>query len=599
MHRLLYFHRIIAVTAALLTVSVFAASAALAAFTEQGATVLGGANYSGRSASLADIDNDGDLDLLFQGATGAQQLFRNNVISTGTPSFTFTNVTSTMLPAGLSNSWSAAWGDYNGDGNIDVFIGQTNSSSTTGTLLRNNGTSGFTNASVATGLNDPGFAQNVAWGDFNNDHRMDLVIGMEGPEKHEMYIQQPNGTFTPMGAAVGLQVPYGTKSYGMAIGDYDGDGDMDIYLSTCSAGYIRNNFFKNMLKETGTLDFVDVADMNGTQNTHNTYGTQFVDFDNDGKLDLFVTGADGGSYNTESKIYRNNGDDTFTDIDTITGHPLLSDIGTDLNGFKAVDYDNDGDLDLYFHDNLSGSGNQKLYRNDGLWQFTDVTSSMGLAGGPNTGAGGYDSAWGDIDLDGDQDLIDPNNSTYSGTPTPERVFINDASTNGNHWLYVKLEGPNWNTTGIGSSLYATMNTGTPDQLSLRREANTDAGTFNQSDLPVHFGLAAADQVDWLRVVWSDGTVQFLHNVAADQFLTVSYADALQGDFNGDGIVDSADYVVWRENLGAPFTMDDYSIWRSYFGTSLTPGIGTGSAVPEPAALMLLAMSSLAFLDHRR
>ena len=81
----------------------------------------------------------------------------------------------------------------------------------------------------------------------------------------------------------------------------------------------------------------------------------------------------------------------FTDVDTITGHKLLSTNGTDLNGSKAVDYDNDGDLDLYFHDNLASSGNQRLFRNDGNWQFTDVTALRGLehvAAGGAAGRGG-------------------------------------------------------------------------------------------------------------------------------------------------------------------------------------------------------------------
>lgn len=567
-----------------------------ATFTDQGATVLGGANLSGRSASLADIDNDGDLDVLFQGPSGNQQLFRNNLINAGgAASFTYTNVTSTMLPGSFGATWSAAWGDYNSDGKVDVFIGQT---SGTGTLLQNNGAAGFTNVNNSTGLNttlfSQGFSQNVGWGDFNNDHLLDLVIGMEGPAKNQMYLQQPNGTFSEVGAAVGLQVPFGYKSYGLAIGDYDGDGDLDMYLSTCSTGNIRNNFFKNLLKESGSLSFSDIADSNGTQNTNNTYGTQFIDFDNDGKLDLFVTGADGGTLNTKSKIYRNNGNGAFTDIDTVTGHPLLSDIGSDLNGFKAIDYDNDGRLDLYFHDNLSGTGNQKLYHNDGNWQFSDVTAAQGLSGLANTGAGGYDSTWGDLDRDGDQDLIDPNNSTAiingQSTTTPERVYINDASNNGNHWLYVKLNGPNWNTTGIGTSLYATLNPGSPSQVTLRREANTDANTFNQSDVPVHFGLGAASQADWLRVVWPDGVQQYLHDVAANQYLTLSYANALTGDFNGDGSVDQADYVVWRNNLGAPFTADDYNLWRANFGKTLSFGQSATATVPEPEWFGMMAIA---------
>ena len=164
--------------------------------------------------------------------------------------------------------------------------GQEISSGATGDVLRNNGAS-FSNESAATNLDDPGFHQNVGWADIDNDLDLDLVIGMEGPEKHEIYLQGPASQFTPVGAAVGIQVDFGTKAYGTAIGDTDGDGDLDIYISTCrSGGNIRNNFFKNMLVETGSLGFVDIADSNGTQFMDNSYGTEFLDFDNDGDLDL-------------------------------------------------------------------------------------------------------------------------------------------------------------------------------------------------------------------------------------------------------------------------------------------------------------------------
>ncbi|TWT99534.1 FG-GAP repeat protein [Botrimarina colliarenosi] len=562
-----------------------------ATFSEQGSTILGGVNYSARSVSLADIDNDGDLDAYFQGSSSSdRRILRNNIVNAGgAGSFTFTDVSSTMLPGGLSASWSAGWADYDGDGLVDVFVGQSNSSGNTGSFLRNNGST-FSNAGFLTGLADPGFHQNVGWADIDNDNDLDLIIGMEGPEKHEIYLQDANGQFTPVGADVGLQVAFGTKGYGLAMGDPDGDGDIDIYISTCrSGGDIRNNFFKNMLAETGSLSFVDIADSNGTQNFNNTYGTEFIDFDNDGDVDLYATGADG----SDTKIWRNDGNNQFTDVDTLTGHPLLSYNGIDMNGSKAVDYDNDGDLDLYFHDNLAATGNQRLYRNDGNWQFTDVTSLEGLdvaAGGAPVGAGGYDSAWGDLDRDGDQDLITPNNSTFAGTPTPERVYVSDASTNGNHWLYVELQGPTSNTTGLGAALYASVEEGVLAGETLRREANTSIGTFNQSDLPVHFGLADATLVDELLVVWPDGTKQTVRGIAADQYLTVSY---LPGDYSGDGVVDAADYTVWRDGLGETYQQADYDVWQTNFGSSLA--LETSASVPEPDSLAAALLGMLGLL----
>jgi len=567
-------------------------------FSEQGATVLGGASFNSRSASLADIDNDGDLDMMFQGAFGAQQLYRNNVIGTG--STTFTNINGS-LPAGLGSSWSAAWGDYDGDGNIDMFVGQSNTAGSepgnNGDVLKGNGLGGFTNESVATGLDDPGFHQNVAWVDIDNDRDLDLILAMEGPdpnvhEKHEIYLQGPAGSFTPVGAAVGFQEAHGTKAYGMAIGDTDGDGDLDIYISTChGSNSIRNNFYENQLADTGSLSFVDIADTNGTQFMTNSYGAEFLDFDDDGLLDLFMVGADG----EPSKIWRNTGvNHQFTDVDTITGHALLSDTSGDLNGGRAVDYDNDGDLDLFFHDHRPDNGKdeaRKLYRNDGNWEFTDVTALEGLV---DTNEGAYDSAWADIDLDGDQDLIAPTDDDFD-----ERVFLSDASTNGNHWLYLKLSGPTDNTTGIGASVYATLNEGTPQERTIRREANTNAGTFNQSDLPVHLGLGSATQIDELRIEWPDGTVQTILDLAVDQYLTIN----TPGDFDGDHDVDGDDLTQWEGDYGINGDSDanldgksdglDFLAWQQQLGNGVSP-LGGSQTVPEPTSLALAVLGCLAF-----
>lgn len=572
-------------------------------FTNEAATVLDNAALSSYSASLADIDNDGDLDLFFQGASGARQLYRNNIVGTG--AFTYTNVTATQLGSNLtlSTSWSAAWGDYDGDGFVDVFVGQTNSGSSSsgfdaGDVLKNNG-NGFTNPSQQIGLNDPGFHQNVAWADMNNDRRLDLVIGMEGPERHEIYLQGANGHFTPVGWETGFQTDFGYKSYGMAIGDTDGDGDLDVYISTCrSGGNIQNNFYENQLSETGTLSFIDIADSNGTQNYNNSYHAEFIDFDDDGMLDLFMVGAD----QKPTRIFRNMGDNQFKDVAEILGHSLLSDVGGDLNGGKAIDYDNDGDLDLFMHDNLrinSGAipSNQarKLYRNDGNWNFTDVTTEVGLA---STNEGSYDSVWGDLDLDGDQDLIAPTNSG-----SPERVFVSNASTNGNHWLYLQLGGSRDNTSAVGASVYATINEGTPEERTLRREANTSGGTFAQSDVPVHFGLGEATLVDMLRIVWPDGFTQTLHDVAVDQYLPIQY-----GDLDGDARNNLADLDAWKANFGDSALGDadgdgdtdgaDFLAWQRALGVSVLATGAPAGAVPEPDTAALLLMSAVVLRRRR-
>ncbi|MEQ8848674.1 FG-GAP-like repeat-containing protein [Botrimarina sp.] len=574
--------------AATLSALVLAAADARAGFTEAGAALLG-ANHDSRSASLADFDNDGDLDLFFQGGGESQRLYANGLY--GGAGFGFSDA-SGLLPAGLSPSWSAAWADINGDRRVDVFVGQSNIFDT-GDVLLNQGPSGFANASPFLGLDDPGFHQNVAWNDIDRDNDLDLLIGMEGPDqKHEIYLQQASGAFTPVGAAVGFQPGIGTKAYGMALGDTDGDGDTDVYISTCRGNnFIENHFLENQLAETGTLSFVDIADSNGTQFVRNSYGTSFHDFDDDGDLDLFMVGAD----SQLTKIFRNDGGNQFTDVDQINGHPLLSDTSGDLNGGRAVDYDNDGDLDLFFHDNQPKNGKnaaRKLYRNDGDWTFTDVTVAEGLH---ELNRGSYDSTWGDLDRDGDQDLVATTDAAWN-----ERIYLSDESENGAHWLYVELEGPDENSTGVGATLYATLAAGTPHERTLRREANTSAGTFNQSDLPVHFGLGGFDEVSQLRVVWTDGRVQVIAGVEANRYLTVDYADLLPGDYNGDGRVDAADYSVWRDQEGyamagaasdsnGDIRVDaaDYGAWADNYGAA------SGVAVPEAAAATLGLWAALA------
>jgi hypothetical protein len=560
-------------------------------FTQQQASLLNNQGYAAQSASLADVDNDGDVDIMFQASVGAR-LFKNTLSESGVFDFG-----SPIVMTGTTEAWSAAWGDYDSNGFVDVFVGQENNSGTppaTGDVLANTGGT-FTNSSAAVGLEDPGFHQSVAWADIDSDNDLDLLIAMEGPsELHEIYRQNADHTFTSVGAAAGFQVPEGIKAYGMAIGDTDGDGDLDVYISTCRANNsIRNNFFENQLAQTGTLSFIDIAGNytgdvdtgNGTQYAENTYSTEFHDFDDDGDLDLFVVGADANP----SKIYRNDGDNQFTDVDQITGHPLLSTNGRDFNGGRAVDYDNDGDLDLFVHDHLTGPTTdfgRRLFENQGDWQFVDVTDDADETIGLDTqgNQGGYDSAWGDLDNDGDLDLVAATNGSWN-----ERVFISDASANGNHWLHINLAGPMGNLTGIGTAIYATIDIGGEEERTLRRDANANAGAFNQNDLPVHFGLGDASFIDQLRIHWPDGTEQYLFDVPVNQYMTIAYAGVQPGDFNRDGEVDTADYVMLRKGLGDMFIGRDIGLWQGGFGQASGGGsVAKRENVPEPTMVILLA-----------
>ena len=486
-------------------------------FEERGAEILGNiGNEFARSGSFADYDNDGDPDLFIQGSGQAQRFLRNNTIGSG--SATFTDVT---VEVGLDNldqqGWSSAWGDYDADGDVDLFLGQEHSGNgdTRGDLLRNfrmEGGTGFTNFGAQAGLDDPHWHENVAWVDIDRDGDLDLLVTKE-LEPHEIYEQFAPGQFRPIGEQTGFADPT-SHGYGLAIGDYDGDRDLDVYISTCvSSNDIPNTFFENQLSDTGVLRFIDVTDRTGTQFRPNSYGSQFADFDDDGDLDLYMVGASGNL----NKLWRNDGDGTFTDVDDIVQDEVLYQPSTTLLvGGQAADYDNDGDLDLLFQDR-AGSIGRLLYRNDGDWQFTHASTQEGLKTGAD---GGFDSAFVDYDLDGDLDLFA---STDAGLP--QRFFVSNASTNGNQWLYLCLKGTEKNPSGIGAQVYATIQQGTPQERTLRRDTFLMVGTFHQDDLPVHIGLGAAQVVDELRIVWPNGVTQVLTNVSAGQYLEVTIPSA--------------------------------------------------------------------------
>jgi hypothetical protein len=203
-------------------------------------------------------------------------------------------------------------------------------------------------------------------------------------------------------------------------------------------------------------------------------------------------------------------------------------------------------------------------------------------------------------MDGDQDLIATTDVDFD-----ERVFVSNATNNSNHWMYIELSGPTDNTTGLGASLYATIHQGTPQERILRREANTNAGTFNQSDLPVHFGLGLATQIDELLVVWPDGTEQRIKDLSVDQYLTIN----TPGDFNGDHNVDANDITQWQGDFGINGDSDsnldgnsdgfDFLAWQRQFGNGVTAAAAAQS-VPEPTSFMLLfVVAVVTGYQHRR
>ncbi|MFA4907281.1 MAG: FG-GAP-like repeat-containing protein, partial [archaeon] len=350
-------------------------------FTEQTGISLTGVDYS--SVVWGDYDNDGDLDILLTGYTGStyvSKIYRNN----GNNSFT--EQTGISL-TGVVHS-SVAWGDYDNDGDLDILLtGYTSSGSFVSKIYRNNGNNSFTEQ---TGISLTGVDySSVAWGDYDNDGDLDILLtGRDSNSNNISKICRNNGnnSFTEQ-TGISLKGVYVSS---VAWGDYDNDGDLDILLTGRDS---NSNNISKIYRNNGSNSFTEQTEIGVTGVCQSSVA--WGDYDNDGDLDILLTGIQSYGTNT-SKIYRNNGDNSFTEQ---TGISLIR------VGFSSAawgDYDNDGDLDIL----LTGSSSSdtgpyvsKIYINNGDNSFTEQTG-IGL-----TGVDLSSVAWGDYDNDGDLDIL--------------------------------------------------------------------------------------------------------------------------------------------------------------------------------------------------
>src|SRR5438874_1514130 len=278
---------------------------------------------------------------------------------------TFTDVSTAAGFFGLNSSWCAAWGDYDNDGNLDVMTlghNQANTGSIS-QLWHSNGDGTFTDVTTQAGLNPHnGDAHGVVWGDFDSDGKLDLHISKGSTKIHnsnnfnELWHNHGNGTFTEVTTAAGIVVS-GDAQAG-AWGDYDNDGDPDLYVTfgVNTGSPVQGILYRN----NGNGTFHDVTTQSGAVNIANALGATWADYDNDGFLDLYVV----NSSNRANRLFHNNGDGTFTDVASTVGvEAKKGGAGTDAS---FIDYNNDGFLDLFV---CNGAGNKigpyLLFRNNG------------------------------------------------------------------------------------------------------------------------------------------------------------------------------------------------------------------------------------------
>ena len=501
----------------------------------------------GAGGALFDYDTDGDLDvLLIQGrplespanggrATLPPRLFRNDLTSSGRAGpLRFTDVTGRAGFAAGDYGMGVAAGDYDNDGDPDLYV--TNYGPNR--LYRNDGGT-FTDVTGAAGagLDDPRWSTSASFSDYDADGDLDLfvtnyvdftVAGSKvcfdpagardycgplqfRPVPDRLFRNDGNGMFTDVSEPAGITRAYGS-GLGVASADFNGDGRLDFYVANDG---MANQLWLN--RGNGTFEddalLAGVA-FNPDGQPEGSMGIAAGDADGDGDLDLFVTNITGETH----AFYDNLGSGRFEDRRLRAG---LAAPTRPYTGFGTdwFDYDNDGLLDLFIANGavtivevLRGDPfpfrqRNLLLHNAGGGRFRDVTPLAGAAfDAPHVGRG---AAFGDVDNDGDVDVLVTNNGG------PARLLLNETGST-RSWLQVRLEGVRDNRQGLGARVGLRRKDGT----TLWRRVRTDGSYLSASDPRVHFGLGPTPDVSAVVVEWPQAGREVWADVRPDRTVSL-------------------------------------------------------------------------------
>jgi enediyne biosynthesis protein E4 len=516
-------------------------------------------DVNGEGACFIDYNHDGYQDIfLVNGTSRADEaagrhphdyLLRNNGDGT------FTDVTASAHLGDSGWHSGCAVGDYNNDGFPDIYL----TSYGPNRLYRNNGDGTFTDVAEAAHVDDPhwGFpkwSMSAAWGDYDNDGRLDLYVAnfakvdpqhlppkpgdpnacrlKEVPiacppdsypgEQGILYHNNGDGTFTDVTKAAGL-IRSGRdlgRGFGVVFGDFNNHSLQDIYQVNDSGPnfyYINNGdgTFRDASFESGLA-------VDGFGNAQGTMGVTVGDYNNDGLMDILISNW----INQVKTLYENQGSHVFQDVTVARG---LAQFGYEFCGWgtKLVDFDNDGWLDIWMTfghtdpqvekvrpDNPFAEPSYLLWNVEGK-TFVDVSEGVGLRKlKPRSGRG---VAFADIDNDGDVDVLIVNKND---TPT---LLRNDGG-NRNNWLVVRTEGVKSNRSGIGARLTVTTN-------GKRRifDIRSSESYLSSNDPRVFVGMASLKKADQIEIRWPSGQVDRYADVAVDTFYLAREGSGLKPD----------------------------------------------------------------------
>ena len=507
-------------------------------------------------SGLLDYDNDGDLDVfLVQGrmlgtartvrdavfppagaVTPASQLFRNdlNVEADGSRKLRFTDVTAETGIRVNGYGMGVAAGDYDNDGCVDLYVTAFGRNQ----LFRNDCDGTFTDVSRESNTDDNGWAVSAAFVDYDRDGWLDLFVGnyvhysldmntachnAAGQQDYctphafrrqpdVLYQNRGDGTFLDVSARALVAGDFG-PALGVTTADFDGDGWIDIYVANDSE---ENQLWVN--QRDGT--FRDMGLLSGTALSEHgraeaSMGVDAGDFDNDGDEDLFMTHLPVEGNN----LYVNDGSGLFEDLSVSSGLGVPS-LGHTGFGTTWFDFDNDGWLDLLAVNGaimrIAGRDGDPypygernlLFHNLGNGRFESVTDRAGAVF--ELADVGRGAAFGDIDNDGDVDVLVGNNNG------PVRLLVNNVG-NRNHWLGLRLVGEEVPRDMLGAKV-AIMRPGRP---ALWRRVRADGSYASANDPRVLVGLDSSAEPPTVRVHWPSGRVEDWFNVPVDRWATLT------------------------------------------------------------------------------
>lgn len=493
-----------------------------------GSDLGSGPAYFTGGAAVGDYDADGWMDLYVTRFDNFDILYRN--LGDGT----FQDVTASTGIARGHFSNGAGWADIDNDGDLDLYVTTLDPANLRrGYLYINQGDGTFVEDAVNRGAEALTFnGQSVGFGDFDRDGWLDMIIDewdFERSRAHPQLLKNDAGFFSDANDLIDAD---GLRAFTSAFVDMNKNNWPDIAMT---ADYGDSRYFMNNAGQ----DFSLAVDSNVSARHANDMGVALADYDQDGDIDWFVTGI---SKTGGNSLFVNNGDDTFTERSDALG------ISDSFWGWGAafIDYDNDGDLDLVTtagvsvpEEHLEGivnPGELYDYNSDPMrfWvndqgRFVESSASLGLT---DTRQGKALVTF-DYDKDGDLDIFVVNNS---GHPV---LYRND-TTNQNDWINVDVVGTVSNRDGIGAKV--TLRYGANLDQMQYAEVMASGSFLGQHEKALHFGLGTAavgDQVPEIEIEWPSGNVQLLTDVDVNQTIVAVEPDLL-ADQDNDGVVDPED-----------------------------------------------------------